>query len=148
MKKLVIFSTLSLLANFSFAFCFDTAGQAYQIDPLLLKAIAIHESRLKSNTVLRNTNDTVDVGLMGINSVHLKDPYLIRAGFTTPNDFLDPCTNVMIGAWLLSRKVQKWGMNWTAVGSYHSETPDKNSAYQQRVSAVLRRLRKSIADGQ
>jgi lysozyme-related protein Hpa2 len=150
MRMLKIFAPvlLCLLSNTSYAYCFEEAGEAYRIDPALLKAIAIHESKLKASTVVRNTNDTLDVGLMGINTVHLKDPYLMRAGFRSPQDLLEPCTNVKLGAWLLSRKIQKWGQSWQAVGAYHSETPDRNLVYQRLIGATFFRVKKSIADGQ
>ncbi|WP_432422737.1 transglycosylase SLT domain-containing protein, partial [Salmonella enterica] len=40
--------------------CFSTAGKMYQIDPLLLEAIARHESGLNPRAMnLRNRNGTV-----------------------------------------------------------------------------------------
>ena len=143
--KKILFSFLVTTAMSGHAFCFKQAGETYQIDPQLLEAIAVHESRLQSSSVLENTNGTLDIGLMGINTVHLKDPYLLRAGFRSPQDMIDPCTNVKLGAWLLHRKILKWGSNWQAVGAYHSETPERNVAYQQKVSAVLLRLKKPRA---
>ena len=149
MRKLKYFAPilLCLAAHTSFAYCFEEAGEAYRIDPALLKAIAIHESGLKASTVVRNTNDTLDIGLMGINSVHLKDPYLIQAGFRSPQDLLEPCTNVKLGAWLLSRKIQKWGQSWQAVGAYHSETPERNLIYQRLIGSTFFKVKKSIAGG-
>ena len=146
--KTTLFALLFMCSLPASAYCFKEAGDAYQIDPLLLKAIAIHESKLKASTVVTNSNDTLDIGLMGINTVHLKDPYLQRAGFRTAQDLIEPCTNVKLGAWLLSRKIQRWGQSWQAVGAYHSETPQHNSNYQRLIAGVFVRVQKSVADAQ
>lgn len=144
--NLLLLGLVALASSSTHAFCFNEAGQAYRIDPLILRSIAIHESRMNPATVAGNTNDTWDIGLMGINTVHLNDPYLIRAGFRTAQDLQDPCTNVMLGAWLLSRKLRKWGQTWQAVGAYHSETPELNLIYQTKIYAVFKRVTKSVGD--
>ncbi|MGU4837032.1 lytic transglycosylase domain-containing protein, partial [Escherichia coli] len=73
--------------------CFSTAGKMYQIDPLLLEAIARHESGLNPRAMnLRNRNGTVDYGLMQVNSSHI--PLLKQKGIIrNPQDLLDPCLN-------------------------------------------------------
>jgi soluble lytic murein transglycosylase-like protein len=43
---------------------------------------------------------------------------------------LDPCQNVMAGAFLLRKRVNEYGYNWRAVGAYHSKTPEINERYQ------------------
>lgn len=126
------------------AFCFDKAGAEYQIDPVLLKAIALHESRLNPAVIVGNTNNTVDIGLMGINTVHLVDPDLIRAGYSR-HVLLDPCTNVRVGAWLLRKKITKWGETWRAVGAYHSETPARNQTYQWLIYRSYQNLKAKLA---
>ncbi|EAU4137181.1 pilus assembly protein, partial [Salmonella enterica] len=68
--------------------CFSTAGKMYQIDPLLLEAIARHESGLNPRAMnLRNRNGTVDYGLMQVNSSHI--PLLKQKGIIrNPQDLL------------------------------------------------------------
>lgn len=52
--------------------CIVEAAQCFQINPLLIKAIIWQESRNRQQAVNRNTNSTVDIGIMQINTVHLK----------------------------------------------------------------------------
>ena len=145
--KIIAFTVLFQLALpiSANAFCFEQAGAEFQIDPILLKAIAVHESRLNPATMAGNTNNTVDIGLMGINTVHLRDRDLQTAGYST-QVLLDPCTNVRVGAWLLRKKITRWGETWRAVGAYHSETPEKNQSYQWRVFRVYQGLKEKLFD--
>ncbi|EPB8415539.1 transglycosylase SLT domain-containing protein, partial [Escherichia coli] len=58
------------------AWCFRQAGERYQIDPLLLQAIAIKESRLNTRAIGYNRNKagqitSRDYGLMQINERHI-----------------------------------------------------------------------------
>ncbi|UUZ66613.1 lytic transglycosylase domain-containing protein (plasmid) [Polaromonas sp. P1-6] len=87
----------------------------------MLRAIAQHESWMNPGIALRNANGSLDLGLMGINTIHLEpgEP-LYRGGFTAKM-LLDPCTNVMTGAYLLRLKMNRFGNTWQAVGAYHSK---------------------------
>lgn len=149
-KRLFLLLLLGLMVVQARAFCFAQAGTEYGIDPLLLEAIAVHESRLNPDTVVRNSNNTLDIGLMGINTVHLSDKTLIQAGYSA-QILLDPCTNVRVGAWLLRRKISKWGETWKAVGAYHSETPERNGNYQWLIyrsyESLKRKILKASSDG-
>ena len=120
------------------AVCFDEAALAYKVSPYILKAIAKHESRNDSGLVLKNTNGTLDIGLMGVNTRNLEPGGPLAS--IKPEQLLDPCTNVMAGAYLLQRKVAKYGMTWTAVGAYHSETPALSNSYQWSIYDVLKRI--------
>ncbi|WP_454912716.1 lytic transglycosylase domain-containing protein [Variovorax gossypii] len=111
----------------SHAYCFNEAAQRYGVEADLLRAIAAQESEGRPDTSVVNSNGSVDRGLMGINSVHLSD--LSRFGITA-RALYDPCTNVMAGAWLLKKKILKYGYTWAAVGAYHSETPNRGVNYQ------------------
>jgi soluble lytic murein transglycosylase-like protein len=140
MQKISMFVSTVLLGftiGSAHAWCFEEAGQTYGISSDLLKAIAQHESGLRAEVQPLNTNSSKDIGLMGINTVHLAptEP-LGLAGFTT-QALLDPCTNVRVGAWLLKRKFVKYGEGWFAVGAYHSLTPALNARYQRKIWDVL-----------
>jgi soluble lytic murein transglycosylase-like protein len=125
------------------AWCFDEAAQTYGISSDLLRAIAQHESGLRPDVQQLNTNNTRDIGLMGINTVHIAatEPLGV-AGFSV-QALLDPCTNVRVGAWLLKRKFIRYGEGWFAVGAYHSLTPELNAKYQRKIWDVLRARRAS-----
>lgn len=115
--------------------CFVQAGAYYGLHPLLLKAIAQQESSMRAGAVGHNTNGTDDLGLMQINTVHL--PKLASAGITRQRLLTEPCTNIAVGAWLLADAVRRYGMSWTAVGTYHSPTDWRKRNYAGKVAKHL-----------
>ncbi|QKJ89315.1 Lytic transglycosylase (plasmid) [Paramixta manurensis] len=99
--------------------CFTRAGHDYGIDPLLLTAISIKESRLKMNAVNgANSNKTEDVCGMQVNSSH----YAALQKFNITRDRLlhDPCICVYSGAWVLAHNFRSYGKNWDSVGMYNT----------------------------
>lgn len=114
--------------------CIDAAAAYHRVHPYVLRAIAYHESRMRPATVAKNDNGTVDIGLMGINSVHLAE----LGTFGIPADQLsDACTNAYVGAWYLRRKIDKYGYTWRAVAAYHSETPELGTNYAKHIQRIL-----------
>ena len=132
MIKLLLVFCFTFLPAYIHAFCFQQAGQRYGVSPLLLKAIAKAESNLDPTATNHNSNGTVDVGLMQINSI-----WADHLGATWDHLF-DPCTNAMVGAWILSQCIKDYGSNWQAVGCYHSRTPAKRDAYAARVAQIYK----------
>lgn len=124
--------------------CFSTAGKMYQIDPLLLEAIARHESGLNPRARnLDNRNGTVDYGLMQVNSSHI--PLLKQKGIIRSwQDLFDPCLNIQIGAWVLARHFQSCGVNWNCLGSYNagfrSTMNQRREDYADNIYAIYRKL--------
>lgn len=68
-----------------------------------------------------------DVGLMQINS------QWIRKWKMDPVALLDPETNIRLGIKILRQEIERHGMNWKAVGAYHSPTPERAMQYASRV---------------
>lgn len=71
-----------------------------------------------------------DVGLMQINS------YWLRRLKLDPEHVLDPKINVIIGCWILSEEVKRYGLTWKAIGSYHTpidKKPARAKAYANKV---------------
>lgn len=130
-------STLALAMTMSMpamADCIDDAARYQQVHPYVLRAIAYHESRMHADLINHNTNGSIDIGVMGINSVHLRE----LAGFgIAPQQLSNACVNAYIGAWYLRRKIDKYGNTWQAVAAYHSETPELGLAYAARIRSVL-----------
>lgn len=116
------------------AFCWNEAGARYRISAAVLQSIGQHESGLRATAMNRNQNGTVDVGVMQINSVHFTE---LQSYGIAPNALWDPCTNVMVGAFLLARSIQKYGNTWEAVGAYHSRTPGLKERYAVKVYGVF-----------
>lgn len=106
------------LAGVAQANCWQLAASRYHVDPLLLYAIAKVESGL--NPLARNVNrdGSQDIGLMQINSRHL--PALAQWGITEHHLISQPCTSVMVGAWILAGFIREQGYSWQAVGAYNA----------------------------
>ena len=132
MSKLFLIFCCIFSPAYIHAFCFQEAGQRYGVSPSLLMAIAKAESNLSPSATNHNRNGTVDIGLMQINSI-----WADQLGPTWDRLF-DPCTNVMVGAWILSQCIQDYGSTWQAVGCYHSRTPAKRDAYAARIAHIFK----------
>ena len=116
--------------------CIDEAARYQHVDAVVLRAIAYHESHMQPTTLSRNLNGSVDVGVMGINSVHFAE----LAGYgIAPGHLRDGCINAYVGAYYLRRKIDKYGNTWRAVAAYHSETPALGAAYAEAIRSVLAR---------
>jgi len=133
---------LMAMASSAGATCFNEAGEKYQINPLLLKAIAQIESAMNPKALNHNRNGSVDIGLMQINSIHM--PRLIKNGITKEKLMTDACTSVMVGAEILAGFIYQFGYTWRAVGSYHAGSAqgrdDVRQLYVIKVSQEYQRL--------
>lgn len=126
---------LSVSLNSSLASaCFDQAAQRYNVSPVLLQAIAQHESGGRATAINYNSNGTRDIGLMQINSAWL--PTLARYGISE-RDLFDPCVSTLVGAWILSDNFARLGYTTQALGAYNAASPDKRERY---AAQVLRRM--------
>lgn len=91
-----------------------------------------------------NKNGTVDYGAMQVNSIWLPkvEPY----GYTVQKLQFDPCSNVMVGTWILAQNIAKSPYTWKGIGDYHSTTFDKNISYQGKVWGHYAALEKILND--
>jgi soluble lytic murein transglycosylase-like protein len=113
------------------AFCFDDAGRYYNIPPGLLKAISLVESNMQPDAVNHNKNGSVDYGHMQINSYwkkHLKERWQFLG---------DPCYCTMVGAWILSQCIDRYGFNPDAVVCYHTGKPLSELSHARISKAVV-----------
>ncbi len=115
--------------------CIEQAAAYHQVNAVVLRAMAWHESGMRSWAVGKNQNGTYDIGLMQINSIHLQE--LSKYGIG-PQHLTDACVSAYVGAWKYRSKVNKHGNTWTAVGAYHSETPVYRDAYAAKIAAIVR----------
>lgn len=138
------------------AFCFQEAGQRYQLDPLVLEAIGIWESNLQQGAVNRNRDDngnvlSSDYGVMQINSGNA-DRLVVLGLINRPEDLLaDACFNVQAGAWVLARHLRVCGNTWRCLGSYNAGFDPsavqeaKRLRYAQQIRSIYNRLKASGA---
>lgn len=100
--------------------CFESSAARHGLDARLLRAIARVESGMNPramNLSHQEQSGTVDVGLMQINSGWL--PTLAKFGINE-GDLKNVCTNIDVGAWILSGVMKKNGNDWQAVGAYNA----------------------------
>ena len=127
---ILIFIFMAPLCNAA-PLCFERAGRDYNIHPLILKAIAIQESRLNNDAVNdKNANQTTDICAMQVNSSNFDR--LQEVGVPPRMLVDDPCMCVYAGAWILARFIKKMGNNWEAVGAYNAGAKDSPSAKARR----------------
>jgi len=144
MKKiLMVLFTISLSASAAPEMCFNQAGRDFGIDPLLLTAISIKESRLVPNAINgSNSNGTEDVCGMQINSSHYGK--LKNFNITRKDLLSDPCICVYTGAWVLAHNFSSWGRNWDSVGMYNTGSSEKRinqrRAYADHIKRIYRVL--------
>lgn len=118
LQVLCVIATLWLPSTSSA--CWKEAEQAYGVSAELLYAIARAESDLNPlavNNSHRARTGSYDIGLMQINSGHLTK--LSKHGITEAHLF-EPCTNIKVGAWILSGLFARNGVSWDAVGAYNA----------------------------
>ena len=119
--------------------CFEEAGKMYKIPPMLLQSIAWVESRYDKNAKNQNTNGSVDMGVMQINSLWLEP--LSEYGVQKKHLY-NACYNISIAAWILRKQINEVGYNWQAVAHYHSRTPDRGESYARKVARVYFALKR------
>jgi len=107
---------------------FEEAGAYHEIDPRLLWSVAKIESDHNPLAVNKNSNGTIDIGIMQINSVHLAE--LAQFGVTKESLF-DPKVNIYIGAWILKKCVNKHGYTKNAITCYNGRI--ENNPYADKV---------------
>ena len=116
--------------------CFASAASIYRVPEKVLIGIARVESRFNPYAWHKNTNGTLDVGIMQINSMHI--PFLEKHG-VRPNALWDACTNIKIGAWVLAQQIHRHGSTWRAVGAYNAHDEQKRREYARKVWVAMNR---------
>lgn len=84
------------------------------------------KTRSEAETIIRKAQKkdlSYDVGLMQINSQWIKQWKI------DPVSLLDPATNIRYGLKILKDEIRKYGMNWRAIGGYHSPNPLRARRY-------------------
>ncbi len=135
--------------------CFNLASKKYGVSKEILKAIAFTESKMQPYAVnvngkgyvfsdLRkaffflknNLEKNPDIGIMQINYKWFR---VLHIPFWYG---LDPCYSIMLGAYILRRKIDKYGDNWFGIAAYHSVSKRSNILYAWRLYRNLKKIAK------
>ena len=140
MKWLALFTLAAVFsAQASPEMCFNKAGRDYGIDPLLLMAISIKESRMRMDAINdRNRNKTEDVCGMQVNSSHY--PTLQKFNITRERLLKEPCTCIYTGAWVLAHNFRAYGKNWDSVGMYNTGPSPKLIVQRRAYASAIKNI--------
>ncbi len=111
---------------------FMQASKEYKVPFILLKAIALTEnSDYKEDLKNFNSNNTIDYGLMQVNTIWLKKFDISK------NEILDPYVNISASAKILKNLIDSHGYNWDTIGKYHSSTDKFKQIWLAKVKSNL-----------
>ncbi len=111
--------------------CVNVAGRDYY-PPGKYEAVNIANKALAAGK-------SFDVGLMQVNSYWLKK-------YSIPVEVaIEPHANIIFGAWILATELQKHGLNWKGVGSYHTPVRKNPARGLDYSGKILRRLKSVVA---
>lgn len=138
--KIFKFLLITFVTFNAYADCYDYAGSQFGISPKLLSAISQVESNQKSGRISKvNSNGTYDMGIMQVNSSHLKKLQILGINRTDVVD--NDCINILIGAYLLKKNHLYYNNSLQAIGAYNAGyLNDKNELrlkYAKKVRNML-----------
>ena len=123
--------------------CIKTVAIEYHLPAALIISV-LNIERGKIGMISKNKNNSYDIGPMQINSLWLDD--LKRYGINQHDLQYDPCINVRVGAWILSKAIASGSDLLAGVGDYHSHTPTNNASYNQRVRINFTKIQILLKD--
>ncbi|MDB5394602.1 MAG: iagB [Rhodospirillales bacterium] len=129
-----------LTTGAALADCYDDAGAYYRLSPSLLRAIAYVESNGDAGAIGGNSDGSLDLCAMQINSRWL--PKLAGFGITGGDLLANKCTCIYSGAWILAGEVDRHGYSWEAVARYHGPNQTRGVDYVLRVFGVLNEIKR------
>jgi hypothetical protein len=123
--------------------CIETAASVYRLPPAVIVILLSVEGGSLGH-VSQNTNDTVDIGPMQVNSTWV--PAVARHWLASPSDTFAAlrdnfCANVEAGTWILRQAMDEaHGDFWGGVGFYHSHDRGYRADYLRKVLHQTLRL--------
>jgi len=131
----------SELDNPETARCIGVAADRFGVSETALWLI-LDVERGTVGRVSQNTNATVDIGPMQINSWWLK--HLERFGISREDILYDRCMNIYAAAWIYAQEYAREGDVVRAIARYHSPTPHHQHRYLGLVQQAIARRAKRL----
>lgn len=119
--------------------CISASSNHFKIHPSVIKAIISVEGG-KIGTMSKNSNDTYDMGIMQINTIHLPEIGRKFPSIGWREIAYKPCINIGLGTWILSKRIKEAGRLWRGVGNYHSKTPKYRKAYLKKIYKAYKKI--------
>jgi hypothetical protein len=148
--SLVVVAALSLLPMTSRAAtvapvvgCIESAASVYRLPPAVIVILLSVEGGSLGH-VSQNTNETVDIGPLQVNSTWV--PAVAKHWRASPSDTFAAlrdnfCANIEAGSWILRQAMDEaHGDFWGGVGFYHSHDPAYRADYLRKVLRQTLRL--------
>ena len=107
----------------------NVSGQGYMFKT--------REDALKMIDSAWTNGDSFDTGLMQINS------YWLRRFRLDPHLVLEPRNNIILGVWILSKEIERFGLTWQAVASYHTPVERNPERGRNYAASVIRQMTSS-----
>ncbi len=113
--------------------CIKFNADHFGLPEIALKAIRKTENG-NACTFSRNSDGSVDLGPMQINTIHFGDIQRLYPNINVVDIACKPCLNITISAWILDTRLKEVKDDiWLAVGNYHSKTPRHRLNYLTRI---------------
>lgn len=117
---------------------FKKYEKEFGIPHFLVKAIAVTENKkLDKNIVSKNTDGTIDIGVMQINSSWIKHMPEERLSV---EKLKNPETNIKMAFIILDDLIKRHGYSWESIGRYHSSTPKYKKVWLSRIKGNIQHL--------
>lgn len=110
--------------------CINQAAETYHVPAKLIIAV-LNTERGKVGMAKKNPNGSHDFGEMQINSSWW--PTLNRYGISQHDVQYNPCINIQVGTWILSKNIADGDDLLKSIGDYNSHTVSFNQRYSQLV---------------
>ena len=123
--------------------CIESAASVYRLPPAVIVILLSVEGGSLGH-VSQNTNETVDIGPMQVNSTWV--PVVAKHWNASPSDTFAAlrdnfCANVEAGTWILRQAMDEaHGDFWEGVGFYHSRDAGYRADYLRKVLRQTLRL--------
>lgn len=115
--------------------CVQAAAKYHRVsETVLLRAIAWHESKHDAWAVGKNSNGTLDIGRMQVNTIHLCRSWPSTA--LPPNTCWTRVCRIS-WAWLYAKKVKRHGNTWAAVGALPLGDAALRDAYARKIHDLV-----------